>query len=82
FRDYVRAHADAAAKYEELKLELAMRYRDDREGYVEAKGPFIWTTMAAATEWSQRTGWEPGRAPPDPRAPAHRECDRVQAEFV
>ncbi len=59
FRDYVRAHPEVATRYAELKLGLAERYRHDREGYVEAKGPFIWTTIREATEWSQFTGWEP-----------------------
>jgi len=60
FRDFVRAHPDVAAQYAALKQELATSYRDDRGGYVDAKEPFIWETMAAATRWAQRTGWEPG----------------------
>ena len=41
FRDYLRAHADVAAEYEVLKRDLAQRFRLDREGYTQAKGPFI-----------------------------------------
>lgn len=41
FRDYLRAHADVAAEYADLKRELALRYRLDREAYTDAKGPFI-----------------------------------------
>jgi len=63
FRDYVRVHPEVAARYAELKRDLAQRYRDDREAYTEAKGPFIWSTMAEASDWSQVVGWEPG--PPD-----------------
>lgn len=60
FRDYVRAHPNVAARYAELKLELAEEHYRDRAGYVHGKGPFIWATMAEATNWSQLTGWEPG----------------------
>ena len=60
FRDYVRAHPEVAARYADLKRGLAERYRDDRPAYTEAKGPFIWATMAEASDWSQATGWEPG----------------------
>lgn len=60
FRDYVRAHAETAARYAELKRGLAEEYGGDRHGYTEAKSPFIWEAMAAASEWSQLVGWEPG----------------------
>jgi hypothetical protein len=43
-----------------LKQRLAGEHRMDRQAYVDAKGPFIWTVMRAATEWSQATGWQPG----------------------
>lgn len=41
FRDYLRAHPDAAAEYGELKRRLAARIGDDRVGYTEAKTEFI-----------------------------------------
>ena len=41
FRDYLRAHTDTAVAYAALKLELATRYRSDREAYTEAKGAFV-----------------------------------------
>ena len=41
FRDYLRAYPETAAEYAALKLELAQRYRDDREAYTDAKGEFI-----------------------------------------
>lgn len=63
FRDYVRTYPEVARRYADLKRELAVRYRDDRHGYVDAKGPFIWATMRDANDWAQTTGWEPG--PPD-----------------
>lgn len=48
FRDYLRAHADAAAEYAELKRELAARHRLDREAYTQAKRPFIDRITAVA----------------------------------
>ena len=60
FRDYLRAHPADASAYARLKTELAQQYRDNREGYVDAKSPFIWVIMQQASEWSQQTGWQPG----------------------
>ncbi|HEY3398144.1 MAG TPA: GrpB family protein [Armatimonadota bacterium] len=41
FRDYLRAHPEAAARYAALKRELADAHRQDREAYTEAKADFI-----------------------------------------
>ena len=41
FRDYLRAHPEVAARYAALKWELAAQYREDREGYTEAKTAFV-----------------------------------------
>jgi len=41
FRDYLRSHPDAAREYTELKYRLAEKYRNDRDGYTEAKTEFI-----------------------------------------
>ena len=60
FRDYVRVHAEDAKRYAELKCRLAEEYLDDRAGYTDAKGPFIWEVLAKANTWSQETGWVPG----------------------
>jgi GrpB-like predicted nucleotidyltransferase (UPF0157 family) len=60
FRDYLRAHGDEARRYAELKYTLAAEYGENREGYTEAKGPFIWDLMRAADRWSQVVGWRPG----------------------
>ena len=62
FRDYLRAHADDAKRYESLKRELAEKYREQRHEYTEAKAPFIWEIMAKADRWSQQVAWEPGRS--------------------
>jgi GrpB-like predicted nucleotidyltransferase (UPF0157 family) len=60
FRDYMRAHDEDAQAYAKLKYGLAEQYRDDRQGYTEAKAPFIWAIMVKADRWSQEIGWKPG----------------------
>ena len=60
FRDYMRTHPEDAAAYSELKHRLAGEHRTNRQAYGDAKRPFIWTVMQAATEWSQATGWQTG----------------------
>jgi GrpB-like predicted nucleotidyltransferase (UPF0157 family) len=60
FRDYLRAHSEDAQRYEAFKRGLAERYRQDRHGYTDAKGPFIWEIMRRADRWSQQVGWVPG----------------------
>jgi GrpB-like predicted nucleotidyltransferase (UPF0157 family) len=37
FRDYLRAHAEAARRFAELKRGLAARFSRDREAYLQAK---------------------------------------------
>jgi GrpB-like predicted nucleotidyltransferase (UPF0157 family) len=46
FRDWLRGHPDDCKQYAALKLRLAKEYRNDRDGYTEAKGAFISTIMA------------------------------------
>ncbi len=49
FRDFLRAHADVAEEYFELKKRLAARYRDERLKYVTAKTGFVrWAEAQAA----------------------------------
>ncbi len=48
FRDYLRAHPETATEYDRLKRDLAERFRDDREGYTNAKGDFIRAIEAKA----------------------------------
>ena len=59
-RDYLRTHPDAAAEYARVKWELAKTFRNDREGYVRAKEPTVWSILRRAHDWSQETGWRPG----------------------
>ena len=60
FRDYVRAHPDDRTRYEQVKRELAQRFRNDRHQYTEAKGPIFWEIMQKADRWAAATAWEPG----------------------
>ena len=48
FRDYLREHPEIASKYAELKKSLEKKYKNDRDGYTEAKSEFIkkWTEKA------------------------------------
>jgi GrpB-like predicted nucleotidyltransferase (UPF0157 family) len=41
FRDYLRANPVVATQYAELKKELAVRFRNDREAYTNGKSVFI-----------------------------------------
>lgn len=41
FRDYLLTHPKAAKEYEALKLSLLPQYRNDRDGYTEAKSDFV-----------------------------------------
>lgn len=41
FRDYLLAHTDDAKDYERLKLSLLPEFRNDRDGYTDAKTDFV-----------------------------------------
>ncbi|MFI5325812.1 MAG: GrpB family protein [Candidatus Rokuibacteriota bacterium] len=41
FRDYLRHHPEEAARYAELKRELAARYPIDRDAYTEGKARYV-----------------------------------------
>ncbi|MBN1820133.1 MAG: GrpB family protein [Prolixibacteraceae bacterium] len=41
FRDYLISNPEVAKEYEILKMELAIKYKNDREAYTEAKSGFI-----------------------------------------
>jgi GrpB-like predicted nucleotidyltransferase (UPF0157 family) len=49
FRDWLRRHPATVLEYADLKRRLAESYRDDRDGYTEAKTEFIESTMLSAT---------------------------------
>ncbi|MFD3270743.1 GrpB family protein [Paenibacillus dendritiformis] len=61
FRDYLRVHPEEAARYGAEKRQLAYLQKQDRTRYVEAKEPCIWEMMRRASQWSQDTGWRPGK---------------------
>ena len=46
FRDYLRKNPSVAKEYEALKLSLLPMYRNDRDGYTDAKSDFIRMIMA------------------------------------
>ena len=48
FRDYLTAHPDEAAAYEQLKLGLWKMYEHDRDGYTQAKTAFVQRIMGLA----------------------------------
>jgi len=50
FRDYLKLHPDTAREYEELKILLAEEYKNDRDGYTEAKTEFIKRITGIARE--------------------------------
>jgi GrpB-like predicted nucleotidyltransferase (UPF0157 family) len=62
FRDYLRAHPAAAAGYAALKRALARFHgnSDDHTPYVEIKDSVCDIIMAAAYEWAEQVGWQPG----------------------
>ncbi len=52
FCEYLRKHPPTASEYVQLKKELADRFRNDRDGYTEAKTEFIKRISALAREES------------------------------
>ena len=55
-RDFLRAHADEAARYAALKREAAARHPQDRLGYIEAKEEYVIALEARATAWARGGG--------------------------
>ena len=49
FRDALRLDAELAARYGELKHELAAKFKHDREAYTEAKSSFIQAVLTSAS---------------------------------
>ena len=50
FRDYLRAHPDAAREYGALKRRVAAEHPDDRVAYAKAKTDFVAAAMRAARQ--------------------------------
>ena len=53
FRDFLRAHPDAAQQYEALKRKLAVEFWSDRARYTNNKAPLIQQLLVQAQAWQQ-----------------------------
>jgi len=53
FRDYLRTHDNIAKEYAKLKLELAAKFKTDRESYKICKSKFIKRCQARQFEYSE-----------------------------
>ncbi|MFQ4144833.1 GrpB family protein [Chlorogloeopsis sp. ULAP02] len=51
FRDYMIAHPEDAQKYSDLKCELAKKYPDNIESYMDGKDGFITQMDIKAAQW-------------------------------
>jgi GrpB-like predicted nucleotidyltransferase (UPF0157 family) len=56
FRDYLRAHPDAASAYADIKRSLAASSIDDVEAYRTGKDVFVQETTAKARAWRANGG--------------------------
>jgi GrpB-like predicted nucleotidyltransferase (UPF0157 family) len=56
FRDYLRAHPDAASAYADIKRSLAASSIDDVEAYRTGKNVFVEETTAKARVWRANEG--------------------------
>jgi GrpB-like predicted nucleotidyltransferase (UPF0157 family) len=54
FRDYLRAHAEAARQFAEVKRILAARFPRDREAYTNAKSPHVQEVLRLARSADKR----------------------------
>lgn len=50
FRDRLRANAELARRYDELKRQLAARFPFDRDAYTNAKAPFIEEVLSKGSD--------------------------------
>jgi GrpB-like predicted nucleotidyltransferase (UPF0157 family) len=56
FRDFLRADPGARRRYERAKRELAARYPDRRDRYVDLKQPVVEALMVEARAWAVAAG--------------------------
>ncbi|MFN7573090.1 MAG: GrpB family protein [Betaproteobacteria bacterium] len=54
FRNYMRAHPEAASSYSELKRRLAIQHPDDLSAYMDGKDAFVKEHEARALRWARR----------------------------
>ncbi len=57
FRDYLRAHPQAAQTYAQIKQALARLHPDDPEAYYDIKDPVCDLIMLAANQRANETRW-------------------------
>ena len=55
FRDALRANADDARRYAELKLDLARKFPYDREAYIAGKSDFVADILSKHSDTSKET---------------------------
>lgn len=60
FRDYLRAHAPAAAAYGLIKRALVRLHPSDWDAYYDVKDPACDLIWIAAEEWANISHWQPG----------------------
>ncbi len=58
FREYLLRHTEVAEKYEELKLQLAERYPNNRAAYTRDKGDFVRAITELAVLVYRQSGLE------------------------
>ncbi|WP_309740428.1 MULTISPECIES: GrpB family protein [unclassified Chamaesiphon] len=51
FRDYMRSHPETAREYSQIKQQLAQKYPDDIESYMNGKAGFIKEIDRKAADW-------------------------------
>lgn len=64
FRDVLRAHPEVVAEYAALKQTLALRFREDRQAYTDAKSALINSVVQQARLHENEKPHDPGAAPP------------------
>ena len=57
FRDFLRAHRNAALAYGDFKDKLAAHLAHDRDAYTDIKDPVCDIIMLEANTWADRVGW-------------------------
>src|SRR5215216_2464238 len=55
-RDFLREHADEAARYAALKREVARRHPQDRIAYIQGKDAYLAALEARAVVWARARG--------------------------